>query len=155
MVDHATSSSSKGITILGATGSIGLSTLDVIARHSDKYHIVALTANTQTELLFKQCVEYCPKYAVMVDIASAEKLEQQLKSVGSDTQVLAGPEALEEVAALSEVDYVMAAIVGAAGLLPSLAAANAGKRVMLANKEALVMSGKLFMDAVKNNGAEL
>ena len=155
MVDHATSSSSKGITILGATGSIGLSTLDVIARHSDKYHIVALTANTQTELLFKQCVEYCPKYAVMVDIASAEKLEQQLKSVGSDTQVLAGPEALEEVAALSEVDYVMAAIVGAAGLLSSLAAANAGKRVMLANKEALVMSGKLFMDAVKNNGAEL
>ena len=141
--------------MLGATGSIGLSTLDVLARHPDKYHVVALTANTQTELLFKQCSEFHPKYAVMVDSECAEKLEQQLRTAGIDTQVLAGPEALEEVAALQEVDYVMAAIVGAAGLLPSLAAANAGKRVMLANKEALVMSGKLFMDAVKNNGAEL
>ena len=148
-------SSSKGITILGATGSIGLSTLDVIARHPDKYHVVALTANKQTELLFKQCSEFHPKYAVMVDQACAETLEKKLRKAGIETQVLAGSEALEDMAALQEVDYVMAAIVGAAGLLPSLAAANAGKRVMLANKEALVMSGKLFMDAVKDNGAEL
>ena len=146
---------SKGITILGATGSIGTSTLDVIARHRDKYHVVALTANKQTDLIFKQCSEFHPKFAVMVDEACAEQLEQKLRHAGIDTTVLSGTAALEEVAALQEVDYVMAAIVGAAGLLPSLAAANAGKRVMLANKEALVMSGKLFMDAVKNNGAEL
>lgn len=146
---------SKGITILGATGSIGLSTLDVLARHPEKFHIVALTANTQTDLLFKQCCDFQPKYAVMVDEACAETLAKKLKKAGSETQVLAGSTALEDVASLQEVDYVMAAIVGAAGLLPSLAAANAGKRVMLANKEALVMSGKLFMDAVKHNGAEL
>lgn len=146
---------SKGITILGATGSIGLSTLDVLARHPEKFHIVALTANAQTDLLFKQCCDFQPKYAVMVDEACAETLAKKLKKAGSETQVLAGSTALEDVASLQEVDYVMAAIVGAAGLLPSLAAANAGKRVMLANKEALVMSGKLFMDAVKHNGAEL
>lgn len=154
MRDRA-ASASIGITILGATGSIGLSTLDVLARHTEKFHVVALTANTQTDLLFKQCCEFQPKYAVMVDERCAEVLVQKLSKIGSDTQVLVGSEALQEVSALPEVDYVMAAIVGAAGLLPSLAAANAGKRVMLANKEALVMSGKLFMDAVKNNGAKL
>ena len=103
---------SKGITILGATGSIGTSTLDVISRHPDKYHIVALTANTQTELLFKQCSEFEPKFAVMVDELCAEQLEKKLKKVGIETTVLAGKTALEEVAALQEVDYVMAAIVG-------------------------------------------
>jgi 1-deoxy-D-xylulose-5-phosphate reductoisomerase len=148
-------SSSKGITVLGATGSIGVSTLDVIARHPERYHVTALTANTQTELLYQQCLKFHPKYAVMVNEDCAEVLYGLLQKDGSDTVVLSGVEALEKVAALDETDYVMAAIVGAAGLLPSLAAAQAGKRVLLANKEALVMSGQLFMDAVKNNGAEL
>jgi 1-deoxy-D-xylulose-5-phosphate reductoisomerase len=145
----------KGITVLGATGSIGLSTLDVLARHPNDYQVIALTANTQTDVLFQQCQAFYPKYAVMVDEASAEALAEKLKAAGSSTEVLSGAAALEQVAALPETDYVMAAIVGAAGLLPSLAAAKAGKRVMLANKEALVMSGKLFMDAVRDNGAEL
>ncbi|RVU86018.1 1-deoxy-D-xylulose-5-phosphate reductoisomerase [Leucothrix sargassi] len=152
---QATGAKTKGITVLGATGSIGVSTLDVIARHPDKYHVVALTANTQTKLLYKQCRQFRPKYAVMVDNECAEVLYHLLREAGSDTKVLSGVDALEQVAALEEVDQVMAAIVGAAGLLPSLAAAQAGKRVLLANKEALVMSGQLFMDAVKNNGAEL
>lgn len=146
---------SKGITVLGATGSVGVSTLDVLSRHQEKYHVVALTANTQVDKLFQQCCDFKPRYAVMVDEVAATRLSDMLRISGSETQVLAGVEALEMVAESEYTDYVMAAIVGAAGLLPSLAAANAGKRVMLANKEALVMSGKLFMDAVKNNGAEL
>jgi len=149
---------SKGICILGATGTIGVNTLDVIARHPDDYHVVALSANNNVEKLLKQCVDVKPQYAVMVDENAAEQLEKNLKKVGSDTQVLSGEKALEQVAILPEVDYVMAAIVGAAGLLPNLAAAKAGKRVMLANKESLVMSGKLFMDAIHDNrdkGAEL
>jgi len=146
---------SKGITVLGSTGSIGVSTLDVMARHSDKFHAVALTANTQVDKLFEQCLLCQPQYAVMVDEQCAEQLAVRLQKAGSETQVLSGKEGLVQVAELESVDYVMAAIVGAAGLLPSLAAAKAGKRVMLANKEALVMSGQLFMDAVKHNGAEL
>jgi 1-deoxy-D-xylulose-5-phosphate reductoisomerase len=146
---------SKGITILGATGSVGVSTLDVLARHPDKYHVVALTANTQVEKLFQQCCDFKPRFAVMANEGAASKLEEKLREVGNETTVLSGKKALEEVAESRHTDYVMAAIVGAAGLLPSLAAAKAGKRVMLANKEALVMSGKLFMDAVKQNGAEL
>ena len=146
---------SKGITILGATGSIGKSTLDVLARHPNEYHVVALTANTQSDQLFEQCREFNPQFAVMVDEEAATRLETKLLEIGSQTQVKAGKAALEEVAELEQTDYVMAAIVGAAGLLPSLAAAKAGKRVMLANKEALVMSGQLFMDAVRDNGAEL
>ena len=146
---------SKGITILGATGSIGKSTLDVLARHPNEYHVVALTANTQSDQLFEQCREFSPQFAVMVDEDAATRLETKLLAIGSQTQVRAGKAALEEVAELEQTDYVMAAIVGAAGLLPSLAAAKAGKRVMLANKEALVMSGQLFMDAVRDNGAEL
>lgn len=148
-------SSKKGITVLGATGSIGLSTLDVLARHPDDYQVIALTANTQTDVLFKQCLNFNPKFAVMVNEQCAEALAAKLKHAGRETEVLSGATALEQVVALAETDYVMAAIVGAAGLLPSLAAAKAGKRVMLANKEALVMSGKLFMDAVRDNGAEL
>ena len=148
-------SSKKGITVLGATGSIGVSTLDVLARHPDDYQVIALTANTQTDILFKQCLSVKPRFAVMVNEQCAEALAAKLKAAGSETEVLSGAAALEQVAALAETDYVMAAIVGAAGLLPSLAAAKAGKRVMLANKEALVMSGKLFMDAVRDNGAEL
>lgn len=146
---------SKTITILGATGSIGVSTLDVLARHPDKFRVFALTANCNVERLFEQCQQFRPEYAVMVNEAAAGQLEQRLREAGSNTEVLAGSEALVEVSAHASVDYVMAAIVGAAGLLPTLAAARAGKRVLLANKEALVMSGQLFMDAVHAHGAEL
>lgn len=144
------------ITILGATGSIGVSTLDVISRHTDKYTVLALTANTNVDKLLEQCVRFVPHYAVMVDELAAEQLSQRLKGTeAASTTVMSGAKALEEVASLESVDYVMAAIVGAAGLLPSLAAAQSGKRVLLANKEALVMSGQLFMDAVRDNNAEL
>ena len=145
----------KGITILGATGSIGVSTLDVLRRHPKDYRIVALTANRNVERLLAQCQEFSPDYAVMADESAAENLAKQVQALGLMVEVLAGTEGLERVAALSETDYVMAAIVGAAGLLPTLAAARAGKRVLLANKEALVMSGHLFMQAVRDNGAEL
>ncbi|NNG14574.1 MAG: 1-deoxy-D-xylulose-5-phosphate reductoisomerase [Gammaproteobacteria bacterium] len=145
----------KGITILGATGSIGVSTLDVLRRHPDDYRVVALTANRDVERLLEQCREFSPEYAVMADVASADKLAEQVQASGLTVEVLAGNEGLERVAALPQTDYVMAAIVGAAGLLPTLAAARAGKRVLLANKEALVMSGHLFMQAVREHGAEL
>ncbi len=145
----------KGITVLGATGSIGVSTLDVLARHPERYRVVALSANTQVERLFEQCLAHQPRYAVMVDTAAAEQLAQQLRESGSATEVLSGVAGLERIAALDEVDYVMAAIVGAAGLPPTLAAARHGKRILLANKEALVMSGHLFMEEVRANGAEL
>jgi len=145
----------KGITILGATGSIGVSTLDVVARHPDRYRVVALTANTQVERLLQQCQQFEPEFAVMVDADSARELELQLKKTALTTRVLSGIEGLEQVASLGQVDYVMAAIVGAAGLRPALAAARSGKRILLANKEALVMSGKLFMDEVRKNQAVL
>ena len=145
----------KAITILGATGSIGLSTLDVIARHPGRFKVFALTANHSVDKLFHQCLQFQPRYAVMADEASANQLAQQLRQRDCVTEVLAGEQALADVAAHSDTDYVMAAIVGAAGLVPSLAAAKAGKRVMLANKEALVMSGKLFMDTIAQSGAEL
>ncbi len=144
-----------GVTILGSTGSIGTNTLDVIARHSDSYQVIALTANSQVERMFAQCSEFKPKYAVMVDEAAAAALESQLKSAGLDTEVLVGTDGLVSVASLPEVDCVMAAIVGAAGLLPTLAAARASKRILLANKEALVMSGQIFMDEVKKHNAVL
>lgn len=144
-----------GVTILGATGSIGVSTLDVLARHGDRFRIVALTANSDVERLFQQCRYHRPRYAVMADAAAAEQLRNRIRAHGLDIEVLAGVAGLEHVATLTETDYVMAAIVGAAGLLPTLAAARAGKRIMLANKEALVMSGQLFMDAVQQHGAEL
>ena len=153
-----TDGKSKGICILGATGTIGVNTLDVIARHPNDYHVVALSANSNVEKLAQQCLAVNPQYAVMVEEDAAEQLEHALKVGGCVTKVLSGKQALEDIAALPEVDYVMAAIVGAAGLLPNLAAAKAGKRVMLANKESLVMSGKLFMDAIHDNrdkGAEL
>ena len=145
----------KGITVLGATGSIGVSTLNVLARHSERYRVVALSANTQVDRLLEQCLAHSPRYAVMVDANAAEQLDKQLRERGSDTEVLSGVEGLEQIAALDEVDYVMAAIVGAAGLLPTLAAARKGKRILLANKEALVMSGHLFMEEVRAHGAEL
>jgi len=145
----------RGITILGSTGTIGVNTLDVIARHADRYKVIALTANTGVDRLFEQCMKHAPEYAAMVDESSATQLEQKIKQSGKSITVLSGVEGLEKVASLSQVDSVMAAIVGAAGLMPTLAAARAGKRILLANKEALVMSGAIFMDEVKNNGAEL
>jgi len=145
----------KGITVLGATGSIGVSTLDVVARHPQRYRVVALTANRQVERLLQQCLQHRPRYAVMADETAAEKLRSKLAEQGADTEVLSGVAGLEQVAALEEVDYVMAAIVGAAGLAPVLAAARQGKRILLANKEALVMSGQLFMDEVRQHNAEL
>ena len=145
----------KEITILGSTGSIGVSTLDVISRHQDKFNVKALTANTNLDVFLDQCIQHKPEYAVMADEECASKLEEKLKKEAPDVSVLAGAEGLLQVAELETVDYVMAAIVGAAGLLPTLGAAKAGKRVLLANKEALVMSGKLFIDAVLQNKAEL
>jgi len=146
----------KGICILGATGSIGVSTLDVVARHPHLYRVVALTANTNTDLLFSQCLEHHPDYAVVVDEKRVQAFREKIKaSIVSDIKVLSGAKALEQVASLPAVDSVMAAIVGAAGLLPSLAAAKAGKTVLLANKEALVMSGDIFMQAVTAAGAQL
>ncbi len=145
----------RHISILGATGTIGMNTLDVIRRHRDKYQVVALTAYSQVDRLYEQCREFEPRFAVMVNEDAATKLEQRLRDAGLPTQVMAGMQSLETVAALPEIDTVMAAIVGAAGLMSSLAAARAGKRILLANKEALVMSGQLFMDIVKANNAIL
>ncbi|MFO7604311.1 MAG: 1-deoxy-D-xylulose-5-phosphate reductoisomerase [Gammaproteobacteria bacterium] len=145
----------RGITILGATGSIGLSTLDVLARHPQRYRVVALTANSQVERLACLCEQFQPQFAVMADDDAATQLAVRIKSTCAGTSVLSGIEGLLHVAAHESVDDVMAAIVGAAGLAPTLAAAQAGKRVLLANKEALVMSGQLFMDAIRDHNAEL
>lgn len=146
----------KGICILGATGSIGVSTLDVVARHADLYNVVALTANNNIDLLFEQCLEHHPEVVVVVDEDKALVFTEKLKnSPISAIKVLSGALSLEYVATLDNVDSVMAAIVGAAGLLPSLAAAKAGKTILLANKEALVMSGDIFMQAVAESGAQL
>ena len=144
-----------GVSILGSTGTIGVNTLDVLARHPDRYEVVALTGHCNVERLLEQCRVFRPRYAATAEADAAQRLEAALKAAGLDTEVLCGVEGLERVASLPEVDYVMAGIVGAAGLLPTLAAARAGKRVMLANKEALVMSGRLFMDEVRRSGAEL
>lgn len=144
----------RSITILGATGSIGLNTLDVVRRHPDRFSVHALTASTSVESMVELCHEFRPRYAVMADQQAARALSEVLSDLPSVT-VLSGKEALGQVAADAEADTVMAAIVGAAGLPPTLAAVRAGKRVLLANKEALVMSGKLFMDAVAASGAEV
>ena len=144
-----------GITVLGATGSIGVNTLDVIERNRDRYRVVALTANRDAERLFEQCLAHQPRYAVLADTDAAEDLRLRLRDSAPDIEVLGGADALVRVAGLDEVDCVMAAIVGAAGLLPTLEAARTGKRVLLANKEALVMSGDLFMQQVRAGGAVL
>ncbi|MDR5867193.1 1-deoxy-D-xylulose-5-phosphate reductoisomerase [Halomonas koreensis] len=143
------------VTVLGATGSIGTSTLDVLARHPERYRVHALTAHRAREALLAQCRAHRPALAVIDREEDAAWLRERLREAGLATEVRAGPEALVEVSEAPEVDVVMAAIVGAAGLLPTLAAVRAGKRVLLANKEALVMSGGLFMDAVARSGATL
>jgi len=145
----------QAITILGSTGSIGVSTLDVIRRHPDRFQVVALTANQDVNRMLEQCREFQPRYAVMANESASQELQQAIHNAGLQCEVLSGNDGLVEVASLAEVDSIMAAIVGAAGLLPTLAAARAGKRVLLANKEALVMSGHLFMQAVREHGAEL
>ena len=149
------SASIQGVTLLGATGSIGVSTLDVLARHPDRFRVVALTANTQVERLVEQCQRFRPEFAVMQDPAAARELEKRLRSERLAVAVLSGIEGLNTVATLPKVATVMAAIVGAAGLLPALAATRAGKRVLLANKEPLVMSGHLFIEAARSSGAAL
>lgn len=145
----------KGVTILGSTGSIGVNTLDVLSRHPENYRVVALTGNSNVDAMWEQCRRFRPAYAVMADAGTARELRQRCAQGGLPTEVLEGVSGLEAVAGLPETDYVMAAIVGASGLLPTLAAARAGKRVLLANKEALVMSGRLFMEAARDHGAEL
>jgi len=145
----------QSLTILGSTGSIGSSTLDVVARHPDRFKIVALTANSQVDLLFTQCRQFNPRYAVLLDEPAAAQLRQRILDAGLNTEVLSGVAALEQVVVLPEVDTVMAAIVGAAGLRPTLAAAHAGKKILLANKETLVLAGNVFMDAVHAGGAVL
>ncbi len=148
-------SRAQQITILGATGSIGLSTLDVVARHPALYQVFALTGFSRLNELLALCIKHTPQFAVVPEQAAARKLQDDLAAAGLDTRVLVGEEGLCEVAAHPQVDAVMAAIVGAAGLRPTLAGVEAGKKVLLANKEALVMSGALFMQAVRRSGAVL
>ncbi|MGO1247678.1 MAG: 1-deoxy-D-xylulose-5-phosphate reductoisomerase [Oceanisphaera sp.] len=143
------------LTVLGASGSIGQSTLAVVRQHPEQFSLFALSAHSNVTAMVKDCLEFVPRYAVMVDEVAARSLRQELALLGVSTQVLSGANALCEVAREPEVTTVMAAIVGAAGLLSTLAAVEAGKRVLLANKEALVMSGELFIDSVHRCGAEL
>ena len=145
----------KRLTILGSTGSIGTNTLDVVARHADKFEVVALTGAQQVDLMWAQCLQFKPRYVVMAQEASARALQDKVKAEGLPIQVMSGAAALDEVASLPEVDAVMAAIVGAAGLSPCLAAARAGKRLLLANKEALVVGAEVFLQAVREGGATL
>ena len=143
------------ITVLGSTGSIGTSTLDVIARHPERFEVFALSAARQVEPMLEQCARFQPQFAVMADADAARALAERLAAQGLPTRVLDAPDALERIAAHDSVDAVMAAIVGAAGLGPCLAAARAGKRLLLANKEALVVGGELFLEAVQAGGATL
>lgn len=145
----------RHLSILGSTGSVGVNTLDVVARHRDRFTVVALTAHRQVDLLLRQCVEFTPQYAVIGEARNADQLQTKLRACGSTTVVLHGAQALEVVAALPQVDTVMAAIVGIAGLRASFAAVQAGKRVLLANKEALVTAGPVFMHAVRSRSAIL
>ena len=143
------------ITVLGSTGSIGKNTLDVVARHPDRYEVFALSAATQVDLMLEQCAQFKPRFAVMASAPHAQLLAEKIKQNGLQTSVLQAQGALEIIASHEEVDAVMAAIVGAAGLSPCLAAARAGKRLLLANKEALVVGGNVFMRAVREGGAPL
>ena len=143
------------ITVLGSTGSIGTSTLDVVARHPDRFEVFALSAATQVDLLLAQCAQFRPRYAVMASAPHAQLLAEKIKENSLPTRVLFEVNAIENIASHPDVDAVMAAIVGAAGLGPCLAAARAGKRLLLANKEALVVGGGLFMQTVRQGGATL
>ena len=143
------------LTVLGSTGSIGTSTLDVVARHPERFEVFALSAATQVDLLLAQCAQFRPRYAVMASAPHAGALAEKLQANGLPTQVIQAQDALEMIASHDDVDAVMAAIVGAAGLAPCLAAARAGKRLLLANKEALVVGGGLFMQTVRDGGATL
>jgi 1-deoxy-D-xylulose 5-phosphate reductoisomerase (EC 1.1.1.267) len=145
----------KHLTVLGSTGSIGCSTLDVVRHNRERFSVTALVAGKNVDRMVEQCLEFSPQYAVMDDAQSAAQLIVALRQHGSQTEVLSGQQAACEVAALDDVDQVMAAIVGAAGLMPTLAAIRAGKTILLANKESLVTCGRLFMDAVKESGARL
>jgi 1-deoxy-D-xylulose-5-phosphate reductoisomerase len=145
----------KQLTVLGSTGSIGCNTLDVVRHNRDRFAVTALVAGKNVDRMVKQCLEFAPRFAVMDDEQSAKALKMALQQYGSQTEVMSGQQAASDVAALDGVDQVMAAIVGAAGLVPTLAAIHAGKTVLLANKEALVTCGRLFMDAVKRSGAQL
>jgi 1-deoxy-D-xylulose-5-phosphate reductoisomerase len=145
----------RSIAILGATGSIGASALDVIARHPERFAVMALTANRQWKALFELVCRFKPCYAAMLDVDAAGKLEAAIRGAGLATRVLAGPDGLCAIAALPEADTVIAAIVGATGLEPTLAAAKSGKRILLANKETLVLAGKLFIAALRDGGSTL
>ncbi|MEH8018054.1 1-deoxy-D-xylulose-5-phosphate reductoisomerase [Rheinheimera muenzenbergensis] len=145
----------RQVVILGSTGSIGVSTLSVLAQHSQSFQVLALTAASQVDKLLAQCLQFKPRYAAMFDAKAAAELSFQLKQAGSTTEVLSGHAALCQLAGHPDADIVMAAIVGAAGLLPTLAAVEQGKTVLLANKEALVMTGELFINKVKQHGATL
>jgi 1-deoxy-D-xylulose-5-phosphate reductoisomerase len=143
------------LSILGSTGSVGANTLDVVARHPERFEVLALTAATQVESMLQQCAQFRPRFAVMADAEAARRLGERVRAEGLPVEVMAGAEAIAEVAAHPDVHAVMAAIVGAAGLAPCLAAARAGKRLLLANKEALVVGGQVFLDAVQAGGALL
>ncbi len=147
--------SPQRVTVLGSTGSIGTNTLDVMARHPERFDVFALTGATQVDLMLRQCAQFKPRFVVMAHAPAAQALQERLHAEGLLTQVLTGTHALDEVSAHPDVDVVMAAIVGAAGLSPCLAAARAGKRLLLANKEALVVGGEVFLEAVKQGGATL
>ncbi len=155
MDNSLTSHQRQQVTILGATGTIGLQTLDVIAQHPERFEVFAITANNNVKGLLALCQQYSPKFAVMLQEKACDELTLQLKTMGSSTTVLYGVDALNQVSSHEDVDVVMAAIVGAAGLHPAMAAAKAGKRILLANKETLVMAGDLFMQAVAEGGATL
>jgi len=144
-----------GVAVLGSTGSIGQSTLDVLARHPDRFRIVALAANRNVERLVEQCGEFRPDYASLADAERCAELERRLREAGLPTRVLSGPSGIEQLAALPEAQYVMAAIVGAAGLRSTLAAATSGKRLLLANKESIIISGRLLLEAAERSGAQL
>lgn len=155
MLDSASSSRRQRVCILGSTGSIGTNTLDVLSRHPDQFEVWALTGASRVDELWAQCLQWHPAYAVMPDEAFASRLRAKVRESGLRTEILSGSEALNQVAAHPDVDVVMGAIVGAAGLAPCLAAARAGKRLLLANKEALVVGGEMFMKAVDEGGATL
>lgn len=143
------------VTVLGSTGSVGVNTLDVIAAHPEKFEVFALSASTQVDLMLGQCQQFTPRYAVMASAPHAVQLAEKLKHNGLSTEVIHGRDALSQISSHEDVDAVMAAIVGAAGLAPCMAAARSGKRLLLANKEALVVGGEVFLEAVRTGGAQL